>query len=353
MSTEGGTTAVVAALAANLGIAVTKMVAFLVSGMSSMLAESIHSFADSGNQLLLLLGGKAAKRRATPEHPFGFGRERYVYAFVVSIVLFSVGGLFALYEAYHKWHEARASHGYDPYTSRWWWLPLVVLVVSIGLESMSFRTAIRESNHTRGQRPWPEFVRSAKAPELPVILLEDLAALVGLLFALVGVGLALLTRNQVWDAVGTGMIGLLLVTVAVVLAVEMKSLLLGESATPAHQRAIESALAAADGVERIIHMKTLHLGPEELLVAAKLGVRATSSAAEVAAAIDDAEARARDAVRDLTLVVYLEPDIYDAGRSSAPRPDGQSAPGHRPPPEDDGTKGSTPSRVTGPRSQER
>ena len=312
MSTEGGTKAVVAALIANLGIAVTKMVAFLVSGMCSMLAESIHSFADSGNQLLLLRGGKRAQRAATPQHPFGFGRERYVYAFIVSVVLFSVGGLFALYEAYHKWHEAQSSHDYDPFSSRWWWLPVAVLVVSIALEGMSFRTAIRESNHTRGQRSWSEFVRSAKAPELPVILLEDLAALIGLVFALFGVGLALLTKNQVWDAVGTGLIGVLLVTVAIILAVEMKSLLLGEAATPAHQAAIESALTGADGVERIIHMKTLHLGPEELLVAAKLGVSARSSAADVAATIDEAEARARDAAGGLTLVMYLEPDIYDA-----------------------------------------
>ncbi|MEO7069021.1 MAG: cation diffusion facilitator family transporter [Nostocoides sp.] len=309
MSTEGGTKAVVAALVANLGIAITKMIAFLVSGMSSMLAESIHSFADSGNQVLLLRGGKRAQREATPQHPFGFGRERYVYAFIVSIVLFSVGGLFALYEAYHKWHESRGNHDYDPFTSRWWWLPVAVLVVSIGLESMSFRTAIRESNHTRGQRSWPEFVRSAKAPELPVILLEDLAALIGLVFALFGVGLALLTKNQVWDAVGTGLIGLLLVAVAIILAIEMKSLLLGESATPAHQAAIESALTGAVGVERIIHLKTLHLGPEELLVAAKLAVAPTSSAAAVASVIDRAEAAARSAVPELRLVIYLEPDI--------------------------------------------
>lgn len=321
MSTEGGTKAVVAALLANLGIAVTKMVAFLVSGMSSMLAESIHSFADSGNQVLLLLGGKRSRRAATPEHPFGFGRERYVYAFIVSIVLFSIGGLFALYEAYHKWHESRHVHDWDPFSSRWWWLPIVVLVVSIGLESMSFRTAIKEGNKSRGRQPWTAYVRSAKAPELPVILLEDLAALVGLVFALFGVGLALLTKNQLFDALGTALIGLLLVAVAFVLAVEMKSLLLGESATPRHQGLIEEALGGTEGVERVIHMKTLHLGPEELLVAAKLGVSAGASAAEVATTIDDAEARARRAAPDLTLVMYLEPDIYDAHHVSASRPD--------------------------------
>ncbi|HET7276444.1 MAG TPA: cation diffusion facilitator family transporter [Dermatophilaceae bacterium] len=307
MSTEGGTRAIVAALIANLGIAVTKFVAYLATSSSSMLAESIHSVADSGNQLLLLLGGKRAQREATPQHPFGYGRERYVYGFVVSIVLFSVGGLFALYEAYHKWHEAQAGHG--AIEGRWWWVPLVVLLVAIALESYSFRTAIAESNRVRGTRTWAEFIRSAKAPELPVILLEDFAALLGLVFALFGVSLTLITGDGIWDAVGTAMIGLLLVTVAITLAIEMKSLLIGEGAKPEHTTAIEKALSGTGGVNRIIHMKTLHLGPEELLVAAKLAVPAATSAAEVAGAIDDAEQRARSAVPGLTLVMYLEPDI--------------------------------------------
>ncbi len=316
MSTEGGTRAIVAALLANIGIAITKFVAYLLTSSSSMLAESIHSVADSGNQLLLLLGGKRAQREATPQHPFGYGRERYVYGFVVSIVLFSVGGLFALYEAYHKWHEAQAGHG--AIEGRWWWVPLAVLVVAIGLESYSFRTAIAESNQVRGKRSWAQFIRSAKAPELPVILLEDFAALLGLVFALFGVGLTLITGDGVWDAVGTAMIGILLVTVAITLAVEMKSLLIGEAAKPEHTAAIEQALSGADGVNRIIHMKTLHLGPDELLVAAKLAVGAATSAAEVAGAIDDAEHRARAAVPELTLVMYLEPDIDRAVVQSSP-----------------------------------
>jgi cation diffusion facilitator family transporter len=220
MSTEGGTTAILAALAANVGIAVTKFVAFLLTRSSSMLAESIHSLADSGNQLLLLIGGKRARRQATPEHPFGYGRERYVYAFIVSIVLFSVGGVFALYESYHKFHDP---HGIDS----WQWVPVVVLVASIGLEGFSFRTAIRESRPSKGARTWVEFVRTAKAPELPIVLLEDFGALLGLVFALAGVSLTLATGNGRWDAAGTGMIGLLLVTIAAVLATEMKSLLLG------------------------------------------------------------------------------------------------------------------------------
>jgi cation diffusion facilitator family transporter len=300
MSTEGGTTAILAALAANVGIAVTKFVAFLLTRSSSMLAESIHSLADSGNQLLLLIGGKRARRHATPEHPFGYGRERYVYAFIVSIVLFSVGGVFALYESYHKFHDP---HGIDS----WQWVPVVVLVASIGLEGFSFRTAIRESRPSKGARTWVEFVRTAKAPELPIVLLEDFGALLGLVFALAGVSLTLATGNGRWDAAGTGMIGLLLVTIAAVLATEMKSLLLGESATREDVAAIEAALLG-EGVRRVIHLKTLHLGPEELLVAAKIAVDAAESAADVARAIDAAERRVRAAV-PIARVIYLEPDI--------------------------------------------
>jgi cation diffusion facilitator family transporter len=315
MSTEGGTTAILAALAANVGIALTKFVAFLLTHSSSMLAESIHSLADSGNQLLLLIGGKRARRQATPQHPFGYGRERYVYAFIVSIVLFSLGGCFALYESWHKFHDP---HGIDS----WQWVPIVVLVASIGLESFSFRTAIVESNHTRGARSWVGFVRTAKAPELPIVLLEDLGALLGLVFALAGVSLTLATGNGRWDAAGTGMIGLLLVVIAIVLATEMKSLLLGESATAEDVAAIEAALVG-DGVARVIHLKTMHLGPEELLVAAKIAVDAGDSAQEVARAIDAAETRVRAAV-PIARVIYLEPDIYQAAYDTSRHADGSA-----------------------------
>ena len=225
MSSGSGTKAIVAALSANIGIAITKFVAFLLTQSSSMLAESVHSLADSGNQVLLLLGGRRARRVADAEHPFGYGRERYVYAFIVSIVLFSLGGLFALYEAWHKWGDPH------PIEGRWWWVPLAVLLVSMGMEGSSLRTAVHESNHVRGSRSWWQFIRSAKAPELPVVLLEDAGALIGLVLALFGVGLTLLTGDGRWDAAGTAGIGLLLVVIAVVLAVEMSSLLVGESAS--------------------------------------------------------------------------------------------------------------------------
>jgi cation diffusion facilitator family transporter len=310
MSTEGGTRAIIAALAANLGIAVTKFVAFALTSSSSMLAESIHSLADSCNQGLLLLGGRRSRREATEEHPFGYGRERYIYAFIVAVVLFSVGGLFALYEGYHK-----VSHP-EPIDS-WQWVPVLVLVVAIGLEGFSFRTAINESNEVRGKQTWPEFIRRAKAPELPVVLLEDFAALIGLGLALLGVGLTLLTDDGVWDGIGTLAIGALLVSVAIVLAVETKSLLLGEGASPADVEVIRAALEADDSVERVIHMRTLYLGPDELLVAAKIAVRHDDTATEVAMAIDAAEARVRDAV-PLARVIYLEPDIDSARRATDP-----------------------------------
>lgn len=300
MAHSGGTRAIYAALAANIGIAVTKFVAFLLTGSSSMLAEAVHSVADSGNQALLLVGGRRAQRQATPLHPFGYGRERYVYAFIVSIVLFSVGGLFALYEAYHKALEPEGIES-------WRWVPVVVLLVAIALEGFSFRTALVESNHARGQRSLVQFIRTAKAPELPVVLLEDAGALLGLVLALLGVSLTLLTGNGLWDAAGTAAIGLLLVAIAVVLAVEMKSLLLGESASAEHVRAIEAALPG-EGVEAVIHLRTMHLGPEELLVAAKIAVPGSQSAADVAAAIDAAERRVRGAV-PIARVVYLEPDL--------------------------------------------
>ncbi|MFJ5777688.1 cation diffusion facilitator family transporter [Streptomyces sp. NPDC093094] len=317
MSASGGTKAIVAALGANLAIAASKFVAFAFSGSSSMLAEGVHSLADSGNQALLLVGGKRAQREATPQHPFGYGRERYIYAFLVSIILFSVGGMFALYEGYEKIK--------NPHEIEHWYWPVGVLVFAIIAESFSFRTAIKESNGLRGELSWKQFVRRAKAPELPVVLLEDLGALVGLVLALGGVGLALLTGDGVWDGIGTVCIGVLLVLIAVVLAIETKSLLLGESAGIEEVQRIEAAVVDGDTVTGLIHMRTLHLGPEELLVAAKVAVRHDGTATEIARAIDAAEARIREAV-PIARVIYLEPDIFSASEA-AKGPDREATPG--------------------------
>ncbi|MGI5245340.1 cation diffusion facilitator family transporter [Dactylosporangium sp. CA-139066] len=308
MSTEGGTKAILAALAANLGIAVTKFVAFVLTGSSSMLAEAIHSVADSGNQGLLLLGGKQSQRRATARHPFGYGRERYIYAFIVAVVLFFVGGVFAIYEAWHKISHPEPIHS-------WQWVPVAVLVAAIIMEGLSFRTAIGETRKIKGKATWVQFIRRAKEPELPVILLEDFAALIGLVLALFGVGMTLLTGNGVWDGIGTAAIGALLIAVAGVLAVEMKSLLVGESATPEQVEAIEKAITDGPEVECVIHMRTVHLGPDELLVAAKIAVRHNETADEIARGIDAAEARIRAAV-PIARVIYLEPDIYQASKAA-------------------------------------
>jgi len=301
MSTSGGTRAIIAAFSANLGIAITKFVAFLFSGSSSMLAESVHSLADSGNQLLLLMGGRKSRKAADAKHPFGYGRERYVYAFVVSIILFSVGGVFSLYEGIEKIG--------NPHELEYPWLPIVVLVVAIGLESFSLRTAIVESNHVRGKESWVNFIRHAKQPELPVVLLEDVAALAGLAFALAGVGLTILTGDPIWDGIGTVAIGVLLVTVAIILGIETKSLLVGEGANRGDTEKIRAAFNASKRVEALIHMKTLYLGPEELLVAAKVAFPKTTKLADIARAIDEVEAEIRAAV-PVARVIYIEPDIY-------------------------------------------
>lgn len=312
MSASAGGKAIIAALLANLGIAIAKFVGFLVSGSSSMLAESVHSLADTGNQGLLLLGGRKAKRTADASHPFGYGRERYVYAFVVSIILFSVGGVFSIYEGIDKLQH--------PHEVEMPLVPIVILIVAMGLEGFSLRTAIRESNHVRGQQSWVQFIRHAKAPELPVVLLEDCAALLGLAFALGGVSLTVATGNADWDAIGTLAIGVLLIAVAVILGIETKSLLVGEGANPEDAVKIRNAINAHSSVEALIHIKTLYLGPDELLVAAKIAFSAKMRLSDVATEINSVEASIREAV-PVARVIYLEPDIYSTPNPANPRTD--------------------------------
>lgn len=300
MAASGGTRAVVVALLANIGIAIAKFGGYLLTGSSSMLAESVHSVADSSNQALLLIAGKRATRRASEVHQFGYGRVRYVAAFVVSIVLFTLGGLFALYEAWHKYSDP---HPIDS----WQWVPIAVLLIAVAMESFALRTAVIEANHARGKMSLRQYVRQSRSPEIPVILLEDTGALCGLVFALFGVSMTLATGDGRWDAVGSAAIGVLLVVIAVFLAIEMHSMLIGESALPAHHDAIEASLCG-EGIDRVIHMRTMHLGPDDVLVAAKVAVTATDSAEEVAAAINAAEARVRAAV-PLRLQIYIEPDL--------------------------------------------
>jgi cation diffusion facilitator family transporter len=299
VSASGGATAIIAALLANAGIALAKFVGYLITGSSSILAESVHSVADTSNQGLLLFGRKRAQREATLEHPFGYGRDRYFYSFVVALLLFSLGSVFALYEGFHKLH----SHA--PLSS-----PLValgILVMAVVLESLSFRTAIKESLPLKGSDSWWQFIKQSKSPELPVVLLEDAGALIGLLLALAGVGLSMLTGDPLWDGIGTLGIGVLLGLIAIILIVETKSLLIGEGSGPAELQRICTAMIG-HGVDRVIHLRTQYLGPDELLIAAKIAVPVTMSTAEVARVIDQAEVRVRDAVPAARLI-YLEPDL--------------------------------------------
>ncbi len=301
MSATGGSKAIIAAFLANLGIAVTKFVAWIFSGSSSMLAESVHSVADAANQLLLLLGGKRAKQKADKEHPFGYGRVRYVYAFVVAIVLFSMGGVFSIYEGISKIRE--------PHPLDVWWLPMLVLTIAIVLESFSLRTAIKESRPLKDNSSWVNFIRHSKAPELPVVLLEDAGALLGLVLAFFGVGLTVLTGNSFFDGAATIAIGVLLILIAVVIGWEVKSLLVGEGAHDDDLAKIEAALLASSDVDRIIHMKTLYVGPDEFMIGAKISLSPDCTMREVSVIVNLAERRVREAV-PAARIIYIEPDVW-------------------------------------------
>jgi cation diffusion facilitator family transporter len=301
MAAGGGTRAIVAALFANLGMAIAKFVAFAFTGASSMLAEAIHSCADTGNQALLLLGGRLSRRDATPIHPFGYGRERYFWSFVVALVLFTVGAMFAVYEGIEK---IRHPHEID--SPAW---AFGVLSLGMLLEGYSLRTAIVESNHVRGDASWPEFIKRSRIPELPVVLLEDLGALVGLVLAMGALAIAVVFDSPVWDGIGTLSIGILLGLIAIVLAIEMKSLLIGEGATKGTRESIVNAIDGTDGVIRLIHLRTQHLGPDELLVGAKVEFDHSYTVHDLGAAINRVEANVRTAVPSAT-PMYIEPDVY-------------------------------------------
>ncbi len=303
MAASGGTKAVITAMTANAGIAIAKFVAFFVTGSAAMLAESIHSVADTSNQALLLLGGRRAKRVADDRHQFGYGRERYFWAFVVAMVLFALGGLFSIYEGVEK-----LRHPHQLQSLGW---AIGVLVFAIAVESFAFRTAIVESRKVKGEdRSWWDFVRKSRSPELPVILLEDAGALIGLSFALAGVGLAEVTGNPTWDGIGTLAIGVLLVIISIVLTIEMKSLLIGEAAIPEHIAALKRAVEEIPAVTRIIDLRTQHIGPDELLVAAKLEFVRSLSNREISSAVNEVETALRSAV-PLDMQIYLEPDLFN------------------------------------------
>ena len=300
---SGSTKVIMAALFANLGIAIAKFVGYLVTGSSSMLAETIHSVADTINQGLLLLGGYKSRKVATQEHPFGYGRERYFWAFVVSLVLFTLGGVFAIFEGFSRLGEP----GHAVENVGW---AIGILMLGLALEGYSFRTAVKESSRLKGESGWWHFIRHSRNPELPVVLLEDFGALIGLVLALIGIGLATITGDARWDAYGTIAIGVLLVAIALVLVVEMKSLLIGESAREPMRRSIVDAIEGTDHVVRVLHMRTQHLGPEELLVAAKVEFDERLDSENLTEVIDRAEANVR-AVVPIARMIYIEPDFHD------------------------------------------
>ena len=303
-----GNRAVIAALLANLGIAAAKLVGFLLTGASSMLAEAFHSVADSGNQAMLIAGGRVAERAPDRQHPFGHGRVRYFAAFLVAVVLFTLGALFSLYEGYDK---LRHPHELESPA-----IAIAILVVALVLEGLSLRTAVREADPLRGQQSWWSFIRTTKKPELAVVLLEDTAAEVGLTFALAGVGLAAVTGDAVWDALGTLAISALLAVVAVVLGIEMYSLLVGEAASPEEQRAIRDAILDTGGVARLVQLRTMHMGPDEVLVVGGLQLDRELSADDAARVIDQAQARVREALPSAR-IIYLEPDLPAAVKEAS------------------------------------
>lgn len=316
MSTGGehGNKAVVAALAGNLGIAVAKLIGFAITRSGALLAEAVHSIADSGNQVLLLIGGKQAKQEPTESHQFGYGRARYFWSFVVALVLFLLGAVFAIYEGIHKIQEPKEIDHLA--------VALVILAVAIVLESYSIRTAVLESKPLKEDLSWWQFIRVSRTPELPVVLLEDFGAITGLVIAFAAILASELTGHPVWDGVGTLAIGCLLAFIAVVLVVEMKSLLLGEGASPADMAKIIAAIENTPGVTQLIHLRTQHLGPEELLVAAKLAFDTNLDVAGVSATINRVEVAVREQV-PYARPMYVEVGVFGRDPDAERAPDPQ------------------------------
>ncbi len=302
MSAKEGKGAIYASFAANIGIAISKFIAFLLTGATSLLAEAVHSVVDSSNQVLLLIGGQQSKQKPTRTHPFGYGRAHYLYAFIVSIVLFSLGGLFAIYEGVHKiQHPAAIESPLIAYT---------VLVVAMFLEGFALRTAMNEAKSFKPKKQsWWQFLRHTKSVNHVVLTMEDSAALIGLGFAMMGITLSILTNNPVWDGVGTLMIGVLLIGVAYVLFTEVKSLLIGEAVDISTERKMRKIILSAERVNHLVDLKTLYVGPMELFIAMKVIVNAEDSARIVAETIDEIEAKLRSEFPSARLI-YIEPDIY-------------------------------------------
>ena len=298
MAAAGDKKAILAAFIANAGISVAKFIGFIFTHSSALLAESVHSVADASNQLLLLMGVERSNRPASKKHPFGYGRERYFWSFVVAVVLFTAGAVFALYEGIEKLlHPEPISH------YQW---AIGILVFGLILEGFSLRTAIVEANKQRNDQTWREYITKSKKPELPVVVLEDTGAMLGLAFALIAVVLSKVTGDPIWDGIGTVSIGVLLAIIAIVLAKEMYSLLIGEGVTEKNRSLIYEAMNDSVSVSKIENLRTQHLGPEHILVGAQVVFDPALSVEEVCSAIEEIEVRVKAVVPDAHSV-FVEP----------------------------------------------
>ena len=293
------TRAILFALGANFAIAVAKGVAAFITGSSAMLAETVHSLADCGNQGLLLLGMRQAKRASSPEYPLGHGKAIYFWSFLVAVMLFTVGGMFSLYEGIHKLQH--------PEPLKQWYWAAGVLVFGMVAEGISMRACLQEVNKSRGDRGLWQWFRESRQSELVVIFGEDLAALLGLFFALVAVLLAVATGNPVWDAVGTIVIGVLLIVIAVLVAVEVKAMLIGQSIDPLREGEIREFIQSRPEVTRVISLISLQLG-NEAMVAVQAQMRESQDAPTLAAQIDAVE-RAMKARFPEVRWSFFEPDL--------------------------------------------
>ena len=291
--------AILFALAANFAIAVAKGVAAFFTGSSAMLAETVHSLADCGNQLLLLLGMKQAKRPASPDYPLGYGKAIYFWSFLVALMLFTVGGMFSLYEGIHKLHQ--------PEPLKQWWWAVGVLVFGLVAEGMSMRACLQEVAKLRDGRTLWQWFRQSRQSELVVIFGEDFAALLGLCFALVAVLLTAATGNPLWDAAGTVMIGVLLIVVAVLVAIEIKAMLIGQSVDPAVQARMRRFLDERPEIGNVINLITLQLG-NDVMVSVQAEMREEQSARSLAMQINEVE-RALKLEFPEVRWSFFEPDV--------------------------------------------
>ena len=301
MATTGKKT-ILAALIANVGIAIAKFAGFAITKSSTMLAEGIHSSADSANQLLLLLGTRRAKREPSSKHPFGYGRERYFWSFVVALILFSLGSLFAVYEGIEKIRHPHALNN-----ASW---AIGILIFGIFIESFSFRTAIVEAKTIKGETSWSKFVVRSKQPEIPVVLLEDAGALFGMVIALGAITLVKTTGEPIWDGIGTLSIGVLLGVIAIILAREMHSLIIGEAASETDRLKIVSVIENNKQVVELVEMRTQHLGPDEILIGVRIAFRETLQTKEIAQLINQLENDIRVEL-DNAGPIFIEPELSE------------------------------------------